>query len=441
MTILVVGLNHRTAPVELREKLALAGDGLQAALAHLRQLPAIYESAILSTCNRLEVYAHVADADDGWQQLEKFLAQLHTISLFELRPSLYYYVGDEAVNHLLHVASGLDSMILGEPQILGQVNTAFADAHQAGNTGPILARLFAQAIHGGKRARTETDISRHTTSVSHAAVRLAQQHFPDLSQSHVLIVGAGEMAALAANALTKYHAQSLTFINRTCERAQVLADEIGGVVMQWQELQEALGMTDIVISSTGAPHTVIDRQVLAEVLPQRNARPLLMIDIAVPRDIDEDVDDLPTVTRYDIDDLNRVLDVNLAQRQASVGAVEHIIGLELSQFMAWYQSRTVTPVIAELRAKITAIAHAEVADTLRRMDDPSERDIAHINRLAHRIVNKIMHTPTIRLKEQAAQGDGELYAELVAQLFALSDVAGNPTLADAWAAMMPESSS
>ena len=420
MSMILVGLNHRTAPVALREQLALTGDRLREALAELNgEAVPLHEVVILSTCNRLEFYATADDSGSALRWLDNYLAKLEDIPLDELYPSLYHLAGRDVIEHLMRVSSGLDSMILGEPQILGQVNQAFGEAHAAGTTGAVLSRFFSQAVHAGKRARTETEISQHTTSVSHAAVRLAQQHVGDLTTLSALIVGAGEMAKLAAEALVKYNPRAIHFINRTCARAEEMACEIGGTAVHWHELLPALTNADVVIASTGAPHPVIFAQELQEVLPLRQGRPLLMIDIAVPRDIDEAVDNLEGVVLYDIDDLNRVLDENIAQRQASAIQVEKIIAEETNNFIEWMQSREVVPVIVEIRQKLAQIAEKEVQVALNRLGDLDADEQKIVDKLAHRIVNKVLYEPTKRLKEQAIKGKGAYYAEAVVELFDL----------------------
>lgn len=420
MSMILVGLNHRTAPIALREQLALSGEKLREALAELKgEAVPLHEVVILSTCNRLEIYATADDSGPALQWLDHYLAKLKDIELDELFPALYHLAGRDVIEHLMRVSSGLDSMILGEPQILGQVNQAFGEAHAAGTTGAVLARFFTQAVHAGKRARTETEISQHTTSVSHAAVRLAKHHVGNLEDLSALIVGAGEMAKLAAEALVKYNPRAIHFINRTCARAEEMACEIGGTAVHWHELLPALTHADVVIASTGAPHPVIFAEELQEILPLRQGRPLLIVDIAVPRDIDEAVDDLDGVILYDIDDLNHVLDENMAHRQASAIQVEKIIDEETNDFIEWMQSREVVPVIVELRQKLAEIAEAEVQLALNRLGDLDDNEQKVIDKLAHRIVNKVLYEPTKRLKEQAIKGKGPYYAECVAQLFDL----------------------
>jgi len=432
MPIFLVGLNHRTAPIDLREHISLAGDALRMALQDLKvpgrpsphasdraNSSLMHEAVILSTCNRLEVYTTANDAAGGWTEVERFLAKLSGLSAESIHPHLYFLEGQPVVEHLMRVTAGLDSMILGEPQILGQVATAHVEALAAGTTGPILSHLFARAIHAGKRARGETAISRHTTSVSHAAVQLASDKLNGLSGARVLIVGAGEMAELVALAMHKRGAQTITCINRTHARAQRLAGRFQGRALSWHHLPEALVEADVVVSATGAPHTVICYDDVAQVLPRRHGRPLFFVDIAVPRDVEVAVGELPDVYRYDIDQLQFTVDANLELRQAAVPQVKAILAQEIGDFLQWLNSRQAVPVLVELRRKAETMARAEVEHALRRLEHPDPRVEQTISLLAHRIVNKLLHEPTVRLKSHAANGDGVAYAQAVLDLFAL----------------------
>lgn len=425
MTIILTGLNHRTAPVELREKLALTGYTLPLAFETLRSsqrpeghYPPIHEGVILSTCNRLEVCAVVDDLDGGREHIESFLAGLQGINAEDIRLHLYFLAEEDAVRHLMRVACGLDSMILGESQILGQVTQAFSDAQISGLTGPILSHLMARAIHAGKRARTQTDIGRYTTSISHAAALLVRDRLP-AAVPQVLIVGAGEMALLAARALQKHNTAGLTFLNRTYSHASALASEFGGSAADWSQLSEALGRVDAVIAATGAPHTVIYSSDVLAALPARHGRPLLFVDIAVPRDVEITVDDIPGISRYDIDDLQSVVDNNTTQRQAAIPQVEAIIEEELHIFSEWYYSREVSPVIKDLRHHAAEVAQAEIDQALSKLGQVDDHTARVISRLAHRLVNKLLHEPTVRLREQAAAGKGHGYAHALSELFGL----------------------
>ncbi|MBI5668062.1 MAG: glutamyl-tRNA reductase [Chloroflexi bacterium] len=432
MAIILVGLNHRTAPVELREQLSLSGCGLGMALEELQVYQpldqdnaseaGLQEAVILSTCNRLEIYAETTNIEYGRPLIQRFLGQLQNIPPDVLLPHLYFLENEAAIHHLMRVAGGLDSMILGEPQILGQVAQAFNDAQAGGMTGPVLSHLFARAVHAGKRARTETDISRYTTSVSHAAALLALERMGRLADRHVLIVGAGEMAVLAAQAMQRNNVSEITFINRTYSRAEALVKKMGGRAMNWHQLKEALAWADIVVSATSAPHTVIYATDVQSSLAQREGRPLLLIDIAVPRDIEESVQDLPGVQRYDIDDLRSIVDTNLSQREAAIPLVEAIIRQETDFFLEWLNSRQVIPVITNLQRWAKTIAENEVEQALNRLNahDPHTEQV--INRLANRLVSKLLHEPTMRLKLHAAEGNGNGYAYAMRELFGLNEL-------------------
>ncbi len=415
MSITLVGLNYRTAPLALREQFALTGEQIAQALADLRctgcPVETEREIVILSTCNRLEFY--VASGSNGDEnttgQLRAYLAALGNLPLDALRPHLYTKHNGDAITHLMRVASGLDSQILGEAQVIGQVAAAAEDAHAAGTLGTTLARLFAHAVHTGKRARSETEISRHTTSVSHTAARLASEQMGD--QARVLIVGAGDMAQLAALALD---GQPITVVNRTYERAAALAREVRGRALDWLQLRPALAWADVVIVATRAPQPVIAAADVSE-----RERPLLLIDLSVPRNIDPAARDLPNVTAYALDDLQSLVDSHLAQRQAAVPAVEAIIAAEAALFKEWLNSREVVPVIADLQRWARTVAEAEITQALNRLDqnDPHTEEV--IARLAHRLVGKLLHEPTVRLKLHAAGGNGADYASTVRDLFGL----------------------
>lgn len=458
MPIFLVGLSHRTAPVEIREKLTLVDCSLRMALEDLPLGPAtspfppvnaqaipqeipyvngasqngkplpdgshagisvLQEAVIISTCNRLEIYGVSSDSQNAGQKVRRFLSRFQGIPDEELIPHIYFQTGREVTQHLMRVTAGLDSMILGEPQILGQVSHAYQEALTVGTAGPILSHLFTQAIHAGKRARTETAISRHTTSVSHAAVLLAKDRVPDLATARVLLVGAGEMADLAADALVQQGAGHFRCINRTHSRAIELAERVGGEALSWYHLPEALTWADVVFTATGAPHTVIHRSDVAPILALRPERPLTFIDMAVPRDVETAIDSLDGVTCYDIDHLQATLDSNLAQRQAAIPDVESILAQECEQFMEWLNGRRVVDTIVDLRRKATEVARTEVDEALSRLRDLDEREQEVINRMAHRLVNKLLHQPTVRLKSHAATGNGHTYAHMLRDLFGL----------------------
>lgn len=439
MTVILVGLNHRTTPVEVREKLALSGDALQIALKKLREgcitsdtesgentPPIIQEGVILSTCNRLEVFAVVSDRDRGWDYIDQFLDHLPEIPIQDLQPYLYHYAGVEAIRHIMRVSSGLDSMILGEPQILGQVSQAFRHAKLMGLAGATLSRLFSQAIHAGKRARSETDISRYTTSVSHVGALMVRDHVT-VANPNVLIVGAGEMATLVAQALQNHAVtDQLTFINRTHNRAVMLANEFNGEVCYWHQLIPALAWADAVITATGAPHPIVSSADVTFILNQRQDRPLLFVDLAVPRDVEQSVGQLPGVQCFDIDDLQSTIDTNANQRRATIPQVEQIVKQEVDTYIEWYRIRDVVPVIRDLRDWAQDVQKAEVEIALNKLQDADDHTVEIVNWLAHRLVNKLLHEPTTRLRGHAADGNGYGYAQVLSDLFGLEFEPNSP---------------
>lgn len=398
--VLLVGLSHRTAPLTLREQLALAEDSLEPAL-HLLSQAGLREVVALMTCNRLEIYG----VGQGGAEVEAFLASRCNLPLDELRPHLYIETGAGAVRHLMRVAAGLDSMILGEQQILGQVQAAFEIAQAAGTTGPVLSHLFAQAAHAGKRARNETEVSRHTTSISHAAVQMAQARVGDLKKARALVIGGGEMSSLAAQALHRHGIGQLTCINRTFERAQTLAGQFEGRARRWEELTAAMAEADVVVTATSAPNAIIQA---ADV-----RSPLVIVDIALPRDVAAEASVLPGVHYYDLDALKAYVEANLARREAAIAGVDSIIDEEMARFEEWLRGRSVAPVISALRDKVTAVADGEVEAALRRLGDLDEGQQKVVELLAHRIVNKILHEPTVRLRDETD------YAGAVRDLFSL----------------------
>ncbi len=426
MSLILVGLNHRTAPVELREQFTLTGCGVPMALEEFKKLttggsgesaPCLREGAVLSTCNRFEVYAITTDTENKFERLEEFLVNLQATPMDQIRSHFYYMEDGEALAHLMKVAAGVDSMVVGEPQILGQVNEAFRDAQAAKTLGTMLTQVFNRAIRVGKRARTETSIGRYTTSVSHAAVQRAEDKIGDLAKKHVAIIGAGDMAELAGHALKDHGAQRIAIVNRTHSRSVELAKQINARPMSWHELNDVLVWADLVFTATDAPHTLIYANEIEPLLEDRKGRPLLFVDIAMPRDVEPSVADLPGVDVLDIDELKAVVDDGMDHRMAAVPEVEVIVEAELQSYHDWVKSRDVTPVIVDLRATIGKLVGEEVEEALRLMDDPKGREV--IERLRHRVVNKILHEPSTRLKSFAANGNGIAYADAIRELFSL----------------------
>jgi glutamyl-tRNA reductase len=421
MHIHCLGLNHNTASVNLRERLAFSEESLHAALARLGCggiVNSFSELIILSTCNRTELYAispHI-EPDD----LSLLLSETRGVGLEEFQPHLYHRLDKDATYHLLRVASGLDSLVLGEPQILGQVTNALALARGAGSNGPVLSRLFQRAIHAGKRARTETHISRKPASVSSLAASLAEKSVHKLAQAQIVILGAGEMAELAVEALRKRGASKILVLNRTLERAKTLAKRWRAQASTFERMDEALSIADVLISSTGAPHTIINPGMVERIMEERSSRPLVMIDIAVPRDIDSSCSEIPNVKVYDIDSLNTQLEHSLAERKAEVPRVEAILNEELDGFMAYFNSLDMLPLIAEMRQQAEAIRQIELNKTLRRLPNLKEAERARIEALTQALVKKLLDAPTNRLRAQANTPNAPEYANVTRTLFGLS---------------------
>lgn len=430
-SVALVGLNHQTAPVALRERLPgtrcdtedFDPPVVPAIACGKRGVPGIDGYVELSTCNRLEVYETSEAPAAACSTLEGYMAARLDLPLEELRPHLYLLQDRAAVEHLMRLAAGAGSMILGEPQILGQVAKTAAAAREAGTDGPVLRQLFGRAVRAGKRARSETPIGRHTTSVSHAAVRLARDSFGELRDARVLVVGAGEMAEQAALALRDEGARHLTCLNRTYDHAERLAHRFEGSALGWGHLSEALAAADVVVTATGAPHTVIYREDMALALAAHEGRALVVVDIAVPRDVAPDVRNLPGVRYYDIDDVQSAVDANRAHREAALPQVETIVQQEADDFFRWLHGREVVPALVELRRNVESMVQAELDLMVRRLDGPDPRTREVMALLAHRIAGKFLHEPTVRLKAEAAQGNGEVYAEVLRQLFGLHGAA------------------
>lgn len=416
MTIFLIGANHRTAPVELRECLHLSREKSVLLMEQLRSTAGLSECVVLSTCNRFEVYGVALDADRALCEVAQFIERENGLTERSLMEHLYASTGQAAVTHLMRVAAGLDSMVLGEAQILGQVGDANKLASMTHSSGTTLHRLFEAATHAGKRARTETAIGEHTTSISHAAVQLALSVIDRDQVKTALVIGAGKMASLAIDALRSKGIEPVDVVNRTEARAQELANVTGGRAYGWYSLHEAIANSDVVISATGAPHTVIHKPDMERVMCMRGARQQVLIDTAVPRDISADVEDVAGVAYFNIDDLQQVVDENHAKRAACIPAVEAILTEETDKFLAWMREREVVPAIKGLRRKVQEIATAELEQALRQIPDA---DHAVVEKLVHRIVNKVLHEPTMRLRRQATQASGEEYIYAVRDLFAL----------------------
>jgi glutamyl-tRNA reductase len=424
MQILQIGLSHQTAPVEIREQLALAPESVPGALQVLCPENGCgpgyaVEGAILSTCNRLEVYAVVDCADRGPRDICDFLARVTATPLEVFDPHLQVRRDEAAVAHLCEVACGLDSLVLGESQIQGQVAQAHQEAQAHSAAGPVTNVLFRTALRAGKRARTETAINQHATSISHVAVELALQIFDHLAPKTVTLVGAGEMAELAAKNLVDNGVGKLLVVNRSAGRAAGLARQYGGEALGWERLSQALWRSDIVISSTAAPHAILRPDTVAAAMRMRRNRPLFLIDIAVPRDVDPAVGELTNVFLYDIDDLQRVVEANLAQRRREIPRVQAIVREEVAGFLAWLGARDVVPTIVDLRQHVDRIRQAELDWAMNKLDSLSDQERGVVMAFSQRLINKILHQPTIRLKQHANSREAYRYTEALRDLFGI----------------------
>lgn len=416
MHIVCIGVDHLSAPIDLRERLVCSQHQVPQVLRSARQF--VQECVLLSTCNRLELYAVCSEPVEGLAHLRGLLCEAREVLLSELAAHSYTFVDQEAVSHLLGVACGLYSLVPGEPQIQGQVAEALEIAQASAFAGPITAALFRAALVAGKRARSETAISRNAASISHVAVQLARQLFPRLDEASVLLVGSGKMSELAAQNLCAHGAQRLTIINRTQSHAIDLASRVGALHRTFAELPAALLEADVVITSTTAPHTIITREMLQGLLPQRQGRSLLLIDIALPRDIEPAVAELPGVHLSNLDDLQNAVNEGIRLRLQEIEQVEAIVTAEAATFERWYLSLGVVDTISDLRRHVDTLREQELARTLSLLAPSlSERETTAVQELTTRLVNKILHMPTRRLKDAAADGQGHIYAEALRYLF------------------------
>lgn len=405
MTLLAVGLNHKTAPVDIRERIAFGPDILAGALRSLAEDPALSEGAILSTCNRTEIYCVLNGSRR--ESVVDWLARFHGIEAIRLSPYLFTHVDRAAITHLLEVASGLDSMVLGEPQILGQVKTAFQTACDHGTAGKLLGRLFQHTFAVAKQVRTDTAIGTSPVSVAFAAVSLARQIFTDLKDQTALLIGAGETIELAARHLRQQGVGRIIVANRTVERAHALAAEFDGFAIALTELGTHLPEADIVISSTASPIPVLGKGTVERALKARRHRPVFMVDIAVPRDIEPEVADLDDVYLYTVDDLQDVVEDGLRSRQAAAAAAREIIEFHATEFLAWLRSLDAVDLIQDFRRGAEDIRDQVLAQARRRLEAGKPVDEV-LNFLANTLTNKFLHTPSARLRQAGREGEAEL---------------------------------
>mgnify|MGYP001179682752 CR=1 FL=1 len=421
MSLVVVGLNHRTAAVDLLERMTVPPPGLPKALHTLAAREHLAEVVLLSTCNRTEVYARTTRFHPGVDDVRHFLAELAGLDPDDLAESLYTYHDDAAVAHLFGVAAGLDSMIIGEAEILGQVREAWQAAEREGQAGPLLSRAFRHAVQVGKRVRTETGISRHAVSVSSAAVALAGDRVGSLTGRRVLVLGAGDVGVGMAVALAGAGVGEVVVANRSRSKARELARRVDGRAISLDEVPDALVDADVLLASTSSPDVLIERGDIEAVMERRGGRALLVVDVAVPRDVDPGVGQVFGVTLLDIDALRAFGEQSLEQRRAEVGRVRVIITDELDRFRLERAAREVAPTIAALHARGDAIRAAELERRAARLGqlDPAAREL--VEQVTRAVVNKLLHEPTVRVKEAAGTAEGETLADALADLFALDE--------------------
>jgi glutamyl-tRNA reductase len=419
MRLQAVGLSHRTAPIELRESVDFARGGLDRALKALSVCGIGQELVVLSTCNRSEVYA-VTESPSAADRIAEFFSDYHHLNRGETSEHLYTLAGGDAARHLFRVAAGLDSLVVGEPQILGQVKAAYTTASDLQFTGPILNRLFHSSFAVGKRVRAETGLGEGAVSVSYAALSLAKKIFGKLSGLHVLILGAGEMATLTAIHLKAQHVRQITIASRTMRAAEELAARLEATAAPWSNLDDALAAADIVVTATAASEPVLTRARVADVMRPRRNRSLFIIDIAVPRDVEAAVGDLEQVFLYNIDDLQSIVQENLARRTAELAQAESIVAEEVARFTSWMQSRDIIPTVVALRQRFEAIRQSELLRLEPKLAGLPPEARARIDEITRLIVEKLLLTPTEQLKSVSDETTVMAYAEALNRLFRLA---------------------
>jgi glutamyl-tRNA reductase len=421
MHTLVVGVNYRSAPVEIREKLSFIETELPQAMQALKEQKSILENVIVSTCNRTEIYAVVDQLHTGRYYVKQFLADYFGMPQESFSQYLFVHEQEQAVEHLFRVTAGIDSMVLGETQILGQVRNSFLAGQEHGTTGTVFNQLFKQAVTLAKRAHSETAIGENAVSVSYAAVELGKKIFGTLKNKRVVILGAGKMGELAIKNLQGSGANNVTVINRTFEKAEALAEKFEGRALPMSQLQCALLEADILISSTGATDYVIDFELMEYVEKLRKGKPLFMVDIAVPRDVDPRIADLSNVFLYDIDDMQGIVEANLAERERAAEEIVAMIDQEAHQFSDWLATLGVVPVISALRQKALTIQAETMASIENKMPDLTDREKKILNKHTKSIINQLLKEPILQAKEMAGSPKAKEQLELFQQIFGIED--------------------
>ena len=425
MHLFTVGVSHRTTPIELRERVDFARAGLQPALAGLAARNIVREMVVLSTCNRAEIYA-ASDNEEAIEAVAAFFSEYHRVHPDTLQQHLYVRRGADATRHLFRVASGLDSLVVGEPQILGQVKSAYATASEEHYTGTLLNRLFHTAFAAGKRVRSETGLGEGSVSISYAAIALARKIFGEMNRLSVLVLGSGEMAKLTAIHLRGQGVENMTIASRTRSAAERLADQVTARVADWDHRDDAMMHADILVTATGAPEIILTRAQLERVMRVRRERPLFIIDIAVPRDVDSSAADVEQVFLYNIDDLQGIVHNNLSRRTAELAAAEAIIEQETDGFISWMQSRQMIPTVVALRQRFEAIRRAELSRLKPRLSKLPPEAVAQVDHITRLIVEKLLLTPTEQLKAVSDDALAASYSDALSRLFSLSEPQPDP---------------
>jgi glutamyl-tRNA reductase len=418
MKVILTGLSHHTAPVEVRERVAFPENLLAEALEELRRSAPAEEALILSTCNRVEIAATCED-EAAAGRVVAFLARRHALDAVWLERYLYHYEDDKAIRHIFRVAASLDSMVLGEPQILGQLKAAYAAARESGALHGFLDAVLTRAFSVAKKVRSETEIGRSAVSISYAAVELARQIFGHLGDKRVLLIGAGKMGDLAARHLQRAGCREILVTNRTRSHADEVADQMGGSVVDYESFRERLHEMDIVLTSSGATGFLLTRDQMRRVLDRRRNRPMFVIDIAVPRNVDPAVNDLEHVFLYDIDDLGRAVEANRRARTREAEQAEQIIDAEIGRLMDRLRAREVTPVIVSLQQQLDSLAKAELERHRGRLNSLTTQQEEALASYTRALLNKIAHAPLVELRRAAARPDGEHDISLIRRLFRL----------------------
>jgi glutamyl-tRNA reductase len=417
MSLITLGINHKTAPLDLRERLAFTPQSLPEALLSLKKLDHVEEASILSTCNRTELYCVISDDND--QAIVKWFTQFHGLDENQLKEHLYIYSHEATIRHAMEVASGLDSMVLGEPQIAGQMKEAYARANEQGTIGQLLGKLFQRAFAVSKQVRTDTDIGSSPVSVAFAAVSLAKQIFGDLKQTTVLLVGAGETIELTTRHLHAQGVKNIIIANRSVERAQKLAEEFDGTAISLQHIGEHLYRSDIVISSTASPLPIIGKGTVERALKQRKHQPIFMVDLAVPRDIEPEVNQLDDVYLYSVDDLQSVIAENMENRQQAAEQAHEIIDTQVSHFLNWQRSLGAVDIIAQIRQHTQSLSN-EVLNKAKKQLATGQNAEQVLDYLAHTLTNKFLHQPSTLLR-QASQDERDDILDVAQHLFLDND--------------------